>query len=1603
MTRPRSQQINDPSTRYTKLPLKDLPSPGDLYTTISGGDYISLLNGTATQVVGGSEEDCPAVITATVTDPYSLNPSTELYISVDGNPAITVTLTPTETTNINGSDVFTGYRVAKKINAVLGIDIASRTDDGFLRLTSPTTGDSSSISISALLANTLKILFGVNQTPIIAYGQNKTRGVVTKSPDQLGGYMFPAYEDGRKLIANSNTLYNLGDGQNGIWYTQKIPTGQPVFGRLTSLITPDRFLINWYAKCTGSDDIISGAKGGDSDFTLLNGKSLSITFLDPSSVAISILSVTFSNPIVGPISIANQINTAWNSSTGALYGSVVTTVSEPYYTGSLHLDLKINGVDKTVTFTGDERSAADIAAAIDAVINVSDGSASDVGGSVRISSTLAGGGESSTIEILNSSDADLLRALGLGVGVYAGWKLCEVIGAEIKIALPSPTTLAIISAASTSLTNLGLTGYTTTDPVEVVEKVVKCGFPHRPAFSPSFSLLPEENAISLLIPEYMEAGDIQDNNFTQDKIDNNTSLNSDRASNNTFTTNADRHLGQARYGVDGNLQPETVPYNIRSARIGKVTFSNYGVDGPLESVIYSTGFSNHIFEALNFSNPSIRTYVYDDIADTPGYVITSNAKRQNASPAYIPDIAGEASSILDLNESQLTLSLRDAAGANPYSQEEDLKFYPSTLGSIDRELKFAKSTIINFSSGSANFADSYTVGNTTLGYYPLTGTNGAAYLRVHNYKREGNATSIFQHLNSRHEIVCGDGVNTFGDFNGVTALDDVISFLTTAGDSRPIRIHLKAGTYTSVSTLSFSGRDVEIIGDSQESSIINNPSGGNQNTLSFSGAGNTVKLVNLNIVAEPSYFSVKNDGPSLVIDSCQINDVHILTGSSSLYGNHIHVVNTLISGSATCIKLVYKSSVSTGVKPIVFERCSIDASSYGSPVRVMTIHGIAGASKFNDIAFNDCWFNLAEYTPVAPGVGETLPHMSENTGLVELYPLNNGRGGVGLVVENLTYNRCSIKSVSGNGYSCIIQICSNTTDQKYTNYLGHWGQINNLTFRDSTIEATLTPDAEANSMAYFVVGHGVESLTLDNCDIYPKTVSNTGRYGLLPEWFRWSNKSLQSTLDVYTTGIGLACKHATIRNSRVHDIQKNVGKAATLGFDIYLITGTTVNVDGLIVNGISSGTGDGIQRFSFISCNSESDCTDIIPSDYENAQTNLSKIKLDGANNSTGDWALYYMTVGTSKSHNYHIDNCMIQGFTSSSPSSDIIGMLLVNGTNIKLTNNEIKDVSFGITMNGDLDLVNVSNNNIIVGGYRGSGHDSCGIRFDNTGYVATSLIIDGNYVDDSISGDATYAAIDLLIDEGEGSILWYFDSTSPALKLTNNYVNWSTGKTSYFLRPASSTHVDRDPKGFIKGNSGSTYHNPVGFITSYPNFKLQRWDIGSTSYQAINNDEINYGKLFGAETSTNAVESVTQSNVNLTNGDTTWRFVGVPLTITNNFSGDITISYDAQFSLTNNNANFKSISCKLAYKVNSGSWTYFKTCTTIIPSVSGGAYSFHINLNGSLNVDDGDTVEIDLAYEADNDVVSIETSLSINVLTKKPKYTSGCMMINNSCKFITS
>lgn len=323
-------------------------------------------------------------------------------------------------------------------------------------------------------------------------------------------------------------------------------------------------------------------------------------------------------------------------------------------------------------------------------------------------------------------------------------------------------------------------------------------------------------------------------------------------------------------------------------------------------------------------------------------------------------------------------------------------------------------------------------------HIPLSGalgSDGDSYLRL--AERIGSpgapTRSVLKALNARFYVTCGDGVSTFGDFNGETAVQSALTAFAAFGGVLHIRV--KKGTYaltgasgTSIpagTTLILEGddRDVCIIEGATTDGQTFNVSGGRlifygvqlrlktlstQGGIFVTGAGSRVQVIHSKLVQQKLVYT--NTTPSALlaatVEPVVSEDPQLFVSDSFLDMDGI--VDT--TGAYPLLHIRVNDNFEHRdwvIKDSVLRCCD-----HNSPVKIEAMDNTLTDTRVRNVFFLRCRILLASTTDNGNG------YMTGNAGICWLEPLNNNKK---LGIDNLVWKDCDVwANHKGTGLSSVL-------------------------------------------------------------------------------------------------------------------------------------------------------------------------------------------------------------------------------------------------------------------------------------------------------------------------------------------------------------------------------------------------------------------------------------------------------------------------------------------------------------------------------------------------------------------------------------------------------
>lgn len=273
----------------------------------------------------------------------------------------------------------------------------------------------------------------------------------------------------------------------------------------------------------------------------------------------------------------------------------------------------------------------------------------------------------------------------------------------------------------------------------------------------------------------------------------------------------------------------------------------------------------------------------------------------------------------------------------------------------------------------------------------------------------GESVSVLKRLNASWAVTVGDGVNTFGDFNGAAAIRDAVVAWNANPVGNGLRILVKPGSYSHISGVvpSFSGEELVVEGAERDTCIIQNGPSNN-----FVCADCRVVLRNLTFERNgASWEALKLTDCSVFIEDCVFDDqfINLLYGSGAPTTGHSffmrRCVQTTLSAAApntSSISLAIGDIPDT-LPPFVVEDCSLTVEQDSAILRLIN-NTASGSRLVGSILFSRCKLNTA-------GTANVGGNLAYTTGVLELLPNLLSTVSVG----DITYKDCDVLVNGGTG------------------------------------------------------------------------------------------------------------------------------------------------------------------------------------------------------------------------------------------------------------------------------------------------------------------------------------------------------------------------------------------------------------------------------------------------------------------------------------------------------------------------------------------------------------------------------------------------------------
>jgi len=1068
---PRKEQIKDVLTRHARFVF----SP-DAGVNITGISYANIAPYIISDTYDGAQESTPASAEAWINIPL-VNGDT-ISVQIDGGIVTPIVFDGTETT---------AARVVDRINTTFGSTIAfilggnanlgpADYYDGF-RITSPTTPTitaTSSITLANVTAGVL-FKFGLNTTytGFIA----PTRGVVTHSADLRGGYVRLKTLDGKNILTDNPALIQCLNRKIDV------PGGIPIHGRLVNDAFSSEVIIEYYARMPLEPEVITFNSSFD---LLVAGDTIDFTFTLGAQTVGPVTVIFPGGPGLTRDDVVDAINTAFGTLLGGLQTATVTgSICQPYSFGGLPtLDrfaiIVDEGAIQSFVLTAADVTAAQVAATITGtpivglnVVPISDGNGNTY---LSFNSTNTTGRTSSLnfcgrTPAFNSSSLyspSNWSRLGITPGLYRGTIVAEQFGdAEIRIrglGRGSSCSVVVSSVNAITLTRMGLTAATT---VGIDNGEQKINFPDLRVTPTTTIPITTQVQIQALIPEALEFGEVDPAaESIVEQFNNDTAGANQEGALSAGLIFSDPTLSDIRYYGMTNGMSRGV------ADIGKsVLINQYGqIDAQLLRPAYEEArrtFAKFIRGNFKSGYNTVAALVAS-IIETPGTNGNPVAKSASFTVDVDPDNSYAATVAFNVR-----IHRDVGGGVIPFRVERSAAGY-------NHQATLAASTLL-YGDPDLVFADDNTVaaGISTGGpeYLTLSDVN-SKYVRILEKYANMQSPSLLRKVNAAWTVTVGDGINSFGDFNGTNAIQQAIAFYSAAPASvlNTMRIQCKEGTYivsaanTSITVPATIGRltiegsgGVTIRNSTDATPIITNTVGADLylNNITLYGKSGAYSAVE---VTSPGSGTI----PFVCMTDCDVTYVTMQLTNAEFMANRCSFLTNWFEN----ISVILRDGDT--IKQITCIDCDLTVMVNSKPIlRVYADAFDIPITTISRVLFERC--NIGLRSTINSG-----GMLAGNCGVIDLVPIGSCYNtGTGINIEEMKWKDCTVVANRGSStVSVLIHLLPVNNGNIVSDTTTEFARVGNVIIDGGS---WLCPSVNTLFNPFTILG--VENITIKNVEL----------------------------------------------------------------------------------------------------------------------------------------------------------------------------------------------------------------------------------------------------------------------------------------------------------------------------------------------------------------------------------------------------------------------------------------------------------------------------------------------------------------------------------------
>lgn len=475
--------------------------------------------------------------------------------------------------------------------------------------------------------------------------------------------------------------------------------------------------------------------------------------------------------------------------------------------------------------------------------------------------------------------------------------------------------------------------------------------------------------------------------------------------------------------VGTNFSTGSVTFNFSPSIPSGTTYRIYYATRSNLASLPIDAFSNIKIRGAQEVPAALEDYVYQASQTTPGSLVAKIISSVFETPDGVRRVkSGSMTFSVDPDASFSAENFLFKMRGNTILELTNTGLGGATTGCLTRANGYVDRALGTFWFSDANIASAAGIGGLVVPLSGASSANGDKYLRIGELGALAGglvaSPSIIQQVNGRWTITCGDGVNSFGDFNGTgsiqRALDYIINTIIPLIGISSFRVQVKAGEYSISNGLGIAlgaaEADVIIEGVGAMGEVLINTS----STAAPFNAGFTGRLTLRNLTISRisgSLVAVLSLG-QLLLEDVEIFGMGIRVQNPTPFTGTgwpflFKACRSIITAGATqpCLEIlaaqgtIGTNSVTGGHRGFIFEDCILTGATDTPIVRVKVNSNSITAGVVSGLLHERCTITLGKATLAS---GTT---MTGNPGVLDIDP---GTTADKLILVDASWNNCTV-------------------------------------------------------------------------------------------------------------------------------------------------------------------------------------------------------------------------------------------------------------------------------------------------------------------------------------------------------------------------------------------------------------------------------------------------------------------------------------------------------------------------------------------------------------------------------------------------------------------